>query len=257
MIRKNLVKQKLMRGEVVIGCSVRISHPTVAEILGMIGFDYLMMDGEHSPLDAQTLENMVRACDAAGVVTAARLPVSDPEAMLPFLDTGILGVQIPHCQTPDDIRRIVDAAKYPPIGKRGVGPGRATCFGAIPTNEHIEQWNEEMLVFAMVEDVDGLKNLPEILTVPGLDVIAIGQNDLSTSLGYPGNPFHPKVQEIITGMVRQIRDAGCWASTSGGTKLEHAKHYAEMGVQVLKFADATILRTGATELLKTTRAAFG
>lgn len=257
MIRKNLVKQKLKRGEVVIGCSVRIPHPTVAEILGMIGFDYLMMDGEHGPLEVQTLENMVRACDAAGVATAARLPVSDPEAMLPYLDTGILGVQMPHCKTLEDIRRLVDAAKYPPIGKRGVGPGRATCFGAIPTNEHIQQWNEEMLTFAMVEDVDGLKNLPEMLTVPGLDVIAIGQNDLSTSLGYPGNPSHPKVQEIIKGMVQQIREAGRWASTSGGAKPEHAKHYAEMGFQVLKFADTTILRTGATELLKATRAALG
>lgn len=257
MIRKNLVKQKLMRGEVVLGCTVRIPHPTVAEILGMVGFDYLMMDGEHNPLEVETLENMVRACDSAGVATAARLPVSDPDAMLPYLDTGILGVQIPHCKTRDDIRRFVDATKYPPIGKRGVGAGRATCFGAIPTNEHIQEWNEEMLIFAMVEDADGLKNLPEMLTVPGLDVIAIGQNDLSTSLGYAGNPFHPKVQEIIAGMVRQIRDAGLWTSTSGGTQLEHSKHYAEMGFQILKFSDTTILRKGASELLKTTRAAIG
>jgi 4-hydroxy-2-oxoheptanedioate aldolase len=241
----------------VIGCSVRIPHPTVAEILGMVGFDYLMMDGEHGPLDAQTLENMVRACDAAGVVAAARLPVSDAEAMLPFLDSGILGVQIPHCKTQDDVQRFVDASKYPPVGKRGVGPGRATRFGAIPTDEHIRQWNEELLTFAMIEDEDGLKNLPEMLKVEGIDVFVIGQNDLSTSLGFPGNQFHPKVQEIITETVRQIREAGRWTGTSGGTNLGHAKHYAEMGFQVLKFADASILRTGATELLRTARTALG
>jgi 4-hydroxy-2-oxoheptanedioate aldolase len=254
MIRKNLVKQKLMRGEVVIGCSVRIPHPSVAEILGMIGFDYLMIDGEHGPLDAQTLENMVRACDSAGVVTAARLPVSDARAMLPFLESGILGVQIPHCRTKEDIQEFVDAVKYPPIGKRGVGPGRTTGFGAIPTNEHIKEWNEELLTFAMIEDTDGLKNMDEMLTVQGLDVIAIGQNDLSTSMGFAGNPFHPKVQEVLAGMVRKIRDSGRWASTSGGSNVEQSKHYADMGFQVLKFADVPMLRYRATELLKATRA---
>ena len=138
-----------------------------------------------------------------------------------------------------------------------MGPGRATCFGAIPTNEHIKEWNDEMLTFAMVEDAEGLKNLKEILTVPGLDVISIGQNDLSTSLGYPGNPNHPKVQETLREMVREIKAAGHWASTTGGNTVEQAKHAADMGFQVLKFADAPMLRSKATEMLKAARAAIG
>jgi len=139
MMRKNLVKEKLEQGEVVFGCMVLSTDPLVAEVLGLAGFDFLMMDGEHGSFDVKILENMVRACDAVGVVSMARLPVSDPGAMLPYLETGIMGVQIPHASSREDAVRLVQAAKYSPIGKRGMGSGRVTGYAAVPALQHSKQ----------------------------------------------------------------------------------------------------------------------
>src|SRR5665647_2653891 len=98
MLSKNKAKERLQRGEIVLGCMALIPDPAIAEILGMAGFDYLMMDAEHGAYDARRMENMVRACEVVGVTPMARLPLNDPQAPEPFLDTGLMGVTVPHCR---------------------------------------------------------------------------------------------------------------------------------------------------------------
>lgn len=256
-MRTNPVKEKLQRGEVVFGCMVVSTDPAVTEVLAMSGFDFLMFDGEHCPFNEKLLEDVVRACELGGAVATARVPVNDPQAMLPFLDTGILGVQAPHCNTRADAVRLVQAVKYAPIGKRGVGGGRVGGYSLVPKAEHIQRWNEMLLAIVQVEEVEGVQNLPEMLTVPGTDVFAIGLADLSTSMGYPGNKEHPEVQKTMTKMCRQIRDAGRWVSVAVEIQPNDdpvlVKRYVDMGVQIIKYGDMRLLSDRAMQVLKAGR----
>jgi 4-hydroxy-2-oxoheptanedioate aldolase len=257
MLRKNLVKEKLQRGEVVFGCMVLSTDPLIAEVLGLAGFDFLMLDGEHGSFDVKILENMVRACDAVGVVAFARLPVSDPGGMLPYLETGIMGVQIPHCGSKEDAARLVDAAKYSPIGKRGMGSGRVTGYAAIPAAQHGKQWNEEMMAIVQVEDAETIEKLPEILEVPGFDIIAIGLSDMANSMGHRGDRHHPDVMKAVAKMTKQIRDTGRWVSVAFDmSDAAMVKRYVDMGVQILKSGDVKLLRERSIEVLKTARSAI-
>lgn len=257
MVRKNTVKEKLRQGKVIIGSMVLIPDPAIAEILGNAGFDYLMMDAEHGSCTERLMENMVRACELTPAVPMARLPVNDPQAVEPYLDTGLLGVTTPHCRTRADVARLVEGCKYPPIGKRGVGPGRVGRYGAIPTDELVKEWNDEMMVLPLIEDAEGVKNLPEMLTVPGVDGFLLGPNDLASSMGYPGNAAHSAVQEAIASVAKQVRGAGmCINMTPRTTDPAEAKRYIDMGVNIIIYGDVGMLRQRATAAVKDFRATF-
>lgn len=258
MIRRNKVKEKLRRGEVVFGCIVSIPHPAIAEILGMVGFDYIMMDGEHGTLNSALLENMVRACDSAGVVSMARLPVNNPQDLEPLIDTGILGAMVPHCVVAEDASRLVQGVKYSPLGKRGVGPGRVSMYGAVPVAEQIREWNEQMLAIPMAEDADAVRNMPEILRVPGIDVICIGVADLANSMGYPGQVSHSAVQEAISTITKQTRDAGLGVMLAPRTMDPgEVKHYVDMGVNIIMYGDSSLLCNSATTVLRGAKGVVG
>ena len=253
-MRKNRVKEKLKQGEVVFGCMVLSTDPVIAEVLGLAGFDFLMMDGEHGSFDVKILENMVRACNAVGVVPTARVPVSDPGAMLPYLETGIMGVQIPHCNSREDAVRLVQASKYSPIGNRGMGSGRVTGYSAVPAVQHGKEWNDEMLTIVQVEDAEAIETLPEILEVPGTDIIAIGLGDLANSMGHTGDRDHPDVMQATAKMTKQIRDTGRWVSVAiKANDPVLVKRYVDIGVQIIKFGDVKLLRQNAMEALKVGR----
>lgn len=256
MNRKNKVKEKLARGEIPIGSIVIIPDPTFAEILGYCGFDFLMFDGEHGVLTPPILEHLVRACDSAGVVAMARLRVDTPQGLLPYLETGILGAMLAHTKSAADATRLVEAAKYAPIGKRGVGSGRASAFGTVPTKDHVREWNEEFLTIAQLEDVEALNALPEIIQVPGLDVLHVAANDLSHSMGLTGEPDHPAVREAQAGVVRQIRVAGKWVEMAVRPPYTpaEAKRLVDVGANMVFFNANAFLRTVTGRLVKETRA---
>jgi 4-hydroxy-2-oxoheptanedioate aldolase len=253
MIRVNTVKQRLQRGECVFGCVVG-PYPYTAEVVAGAGFDFIQVDGEHYPLTPPILEDVVRAGDSAGVVTFTRLPAFDQRIIIPFLDTGVLGLQVAHCTTAADMREVVAATKYAPIGQRGVSGGRVRAYGAIPQDQHIAEWNEQMLAMAMLEDKEAMDNLPEMLEVEGLDVIAIGLGDLSASLGHPGEREHPEVWRAVESMSRQIRDAGKWVAVAS---VKNPGRYADIGVQIFKDAATTMLRDRALEVVKTSWESVG
>ncbi len=249
MLRTNAVKARLRAGEVVYGAIVG-PDPMTAEILAEAGFDFIQVDGEHYSIDAAALEAVVRACDAAGTVTFARLATHDPRILTPYLETVVLGLQVAQCSTPEDARLVVAAAKYPPIGERGVGPGRAQGYGRVPQVQHIQEWNAEMLAVVQVEDPRGLANLPAILEVPGVDSIAIGLADLVLSMGHPGERDHPEVWRALVYAVKQIRDAGLSCAVAG---VSDPARYVDIGVQVFKYGAATLLRERALAVLAEAR----
>jgi 4-hydroxy-2-oxoheptanedioate aldolase len=217
----------------------------VVEILGHAGFDVVCIDGEHAPLDRQTLENLVRAAECVGITPIFRSALNYPAEILPFLDTGVMGIMVPHVNTVEHAQMVVDAVKYAPLGKRGMTPGRASTYAisGVPTKEYIEASNQETLVLIQIEEAEAVKNLPDLLKVDGIDIYVIGPGDLSHSLGYSGQREHPEVLKVIDDIVDQVLAAGKRVGHSTG--IEATKRYIEKGVRYFVWGDGRLLYQSA------------
>jgi 2-keto-3-deoxy-L-rhamnonate aldolase RhmA len=188
-MRDNKVKAKIRSGEVVLGTFLFIPSPTVMEILGYAGFDFVIIDTEHSPtgaLDAVTLENLVRAAELSGTVPLVRLPEQSRVMTQKVLDAGAMGTVIPWIKTKQEAAEAVGDAKYPPEGHRGACYlTRPTAFTSAFTEDYWSDANRNTMVVPMVEDQEGVDNLDEILSVEGIDFMFFGSRDFSMSSGFP------------------------------------------------------------------------
>jgi len=177
---KNPLKEKLQQGEVVIGTFVEIGHPDVTEWLSRLGFDWLLLDSEHAPADFETLQRMMQAMNGTSCIPLVRPQWNEPVVIKRILDLGAYGVLIPWVNSKEDAENAVRFCRYPPEGIRGFGPRRAGMFDP----DYYKTANEELLVAVQIETEEALKNLDEILSVPGIDACYIGPWDLSVSLGF-------------------------------------------------------------------------
>jgi 4-hydroxy-2-oxoheptanedioate aldolase len=244
-VRPNEVKRKLAAGETVLGVFVGFDCPALVEVFGYSGFDYVLLDGEHGPIDPHHIENMVRAAEASGVTSLARITQNTPQTILRFLDVGTQGVMIPWCQSADEARAAVQSAKYHPEGRRGLAGVRAARYGVgMKLTDYIPQANAETMVIVQIETLTAVQALPEMLKVPGVDVFFIGPNDLSQSLGFPGRPEVPEVQEVIDGAIAQILGAG---KTVGIMVRDAAslRHYRDQGVRFIAIGATSVIAPAA------------
>jgi 4-hydroxy-2-oxoheptanedioate aldolase len=149
---------------------------------------------------------MVRACEISGLVSIVRPPVNRPDVILRFLDRGAQGVQVPHVNTAAEARAVVEAVKFHPLGKRGYTmSSRAAHYGLKePAAQYLESADRETLVCVLIEEVEGVRNLDEMLKVEGIDVYFVGSGDLSQSMGYAGQPDAPKVRALVNEAVDKI-----------------------------------------------------
>jgi len=197
-VRPNLVRQKLNAGEVVIGCFVGFPSPEVVELCGHSGYDFVLIDAEHGAITPASAYHMVLAAEATGTVPLIRVPHNEPSIILRYMDIGAAGVMVPQINSAAEARAVVQAVKYHPQGNRGLAPTRAASYGFGATlSEYTEISNRETIVIAQIENIVGVEKVPEILDVPGIDVLLIGPSDLAQSLGYPGQLGHPEVLEAI------------------------------------------------------------
>lgn len=217
----NQAKKKLRAGETVIGTYVRYGEPAISEVLCYLGYDFLMFDGEHAPIGERECENLARVCELTGVTSIARVPSNQPWIIGRHLDVGIQGIQVPMVNSGAEATAAARAAKYAPLGGRGLAGARAAKYGQVlPFSypAHIAKSNEETMVIAQVETPEAIENLTAIVAVAEIDVIFIGPNDLSLSLGHPGDLKHPVVQrafERITDVVLKSDKAlGVLATTT-------------------------------------------
>lgn len=197
MPRPNRLKQALRAEQPVFGLFCSTPVPIVVEMIGCAGFDFVIIDTEHALVNPETLENMVRAADVVGLTALVRVPDASSGAILRALDAGAGGVVVPRMRSRDDAQRAVTACRYYPDGERGLNAGRAAEFGKIDLNGYVQMANREILVVLMIEDRHGVEALPEILSVPGIDLILEGAADLSQSLGIPWQTRHPLVREAL------------------------------------------------------------
>lgn len=176
---KNILKEKLKRNEAVIGTFVTIGHPDITEWLSRQGFDFLLLDAEHAPMGFETLQQMMQSMNGSNCVPIVRPQWNDPVIIKRVLDMGAYGVLIPWVNTKAEAEAAVKACKYPPVGIRGYGPRRALMLDS----NYYSTANNEVLVTIQIESDLALKNLDEILSVPGIDACYIGPYDLSSNMG--------------------------------------------------------------------------
>ncbi len=208
-MRKNLTKAKIQAGETTYGVFVNVSNSSLVEIVGHLGFDFALIDAEHGPMGLESCEQMIRAADAVNITPLVRIAMNIQQNILRFLDMGALGVQLPLLNNKADVENVVRSVKYRPEGRRGLAGVRANSWGlAGPLGEYVQEANRETLVIVQIETLDAVENLKEILTVPNIDVVFIGPNDLSQAMGYPGQMKHPEVQGLIDRLVKEIHAAG-------------------------------------------------
>jgi 4-hydroxy-2-oxoheptanedioate aldolase len=249
-LRVNRTKAKLRAGEVVIGGLLGFNAPAVVELLGALGFDFVMFDCEHGPMDIESVEGLVRAAEAYDITPLARVPENSPPTILRFLDRGVQGVMVPHICSGEEARAAVRAAKYYPEGERSIFPAGRTANYGIGSNlqEYVQAANRETMVIAMVEAIEAVERLSDILSVPGVDVIHIGPGDLSQSMGFP----EPRVvDETIDRIIHETRQAGKAAGLGGisARNTERIVEYARKGVRFFTISPAALLRYGAEEFL--------
>jgi 4-hydroxy-2-oxoheptanedioate aldolase len=200
MLRPNAVKRKLREGREVYGLFCSIPAPALVEMIGCAGYDFVILDSEHTLVDPECLENLIRAAEAVGLTPLVRVPESDPGAILRALDAGAMGVVVPHIRSRSDIDVAVRAARYAPEGMRSLNGGRVPGFGLIDLAEYVRLANEEVMVVAMIEDAEGVEALPKILAGGGIDLVLEGAADLSHSYGVPWQTRHPLVTEALRRM---------------------------------------------------------
>jgi 4-hydroxy-2-oxoheptanedioate aldolase len=213
---KNTLKEKLAAGKAVFGVMANDYSPPVLEVLGYAGFDWVLLDNEHGTITPESLPHSVRACEASGLVPIVRPVYGRMEIITPFMDQGAYGVQVPHVNTPADAQAVVEAVKYPPVGKRGYfSSNRNNHFGmGMPAGEYLEHANRETIVITMAEEVEAIRNAGKIASVPGVDVVFVGAGDLSVSMGYPGQMTHPEVVKAVQSAVKEVLAAGKTAGCS-------------------------------------------
>ena len=253
---ENRLKRMLKAGKKTAGAWAQLCSPTSAEILCRAGFDWVLIDMEHSPADLQTLVAQLQAMGAYGVVPVVRAPWNDLVWIKRILDAGAYGVMIPSVNTREQAIAAVQACKYPPLGIRGIaGSPRAAGFGR-DTSAYLKRANDEILVILQVETPQAIDNLDAIGKVPGVNALFIGPMDLSTSMGHLGNPAHPEVQAAIATVEAKTKALGMPLGTiSAGW--EQAKTLYDRGYQLITLlSDVILLSKASAEALARFREAF-
>jgi len=246
-MRTNTTKAKLKNGEVVYGAIISRNAPDLVEIFGAIGFDFVMIDCEHGPMNLDQVEHMVRAAESFGITPITRIPDHADSTILRFLDRGVQGIIVPHVNTAAQADAISRAARYHPEGHRGVAGGRPHDYGVGVTKEESMSWiNAEMLVIPMVEETEAVENLDAILAVPGVDVLHVAAGDLGQSMGNPGNAA---VRQLMSEVVPKIRAGGKNVGVGGNNPSDAAgvAEFIKLGANFVTVSSQGLLRLGAED----------
>ncbi|HUP27445.1 MAG TPA: aldolase/citrate lyase family protein [Chloroflexia bacterium] len=249
-MRLNTLKTKLGNNQPVYGMLTPVYDPTVVELVGHLGFDCYMLDCEHGAGGPLQAEHFVRACETVGLTPLARVRSTDPKLLLQFMDAGIMGVMMPGVMDADDVRRLVEGVKYPPLGKRGIAPVRANDYllGPMAQEEYITVSNEQTMVLPQIETMEAVKNLDSLLKVEGVDGFIVGPRDLSMSMGFRDGPAHPEVRSLVTEIFQTVTAAGLMVGTVAGTA-EEAADIIERGGRIILGSVQGLLKLGAASFL--------
>ena len=252
----NILKEKLAQGKQPLGTFVGTASPAVVECLGCAGLDFVILDNEHSPVEAETTAAMVRAAELRNVTPLARVREISRPAILKLLDVGVQGLIIPDVRGTEDVRRVVDYAKYAPVGRRGFCPSRKDGWGTDPqcgVLDTMAHFNQETLVIPQCETAEALSDIETIAAMDGVDGIFIGPFDLSISMGMPGDFENPQFRAALARILSACRAAGkpclIFAGDGAGAAVRFAQGYDAVAMGL----DATLLITGVKAQIAVSR----
>lgn len=228
---KNLVKEKMQRGEKALGTFFELGGSTAAECMGLTGLDFLIIDTEHGPFDVESAMNFTRVSELRGIAPFVRVKDTTRPSILKMLDIGAMGLIIPCVQTIDEVRRIVEYGKYYPLGQRGFAPARKSGFGFEPfaqdIGEYFETCNRETLLIPQCETRGCLEDIEAIAATPGVDGIFVGPYDLSVALEKPARFNDPEIIAAIARILAACKAAGKFSFIYAGNKENVKKHLAD------------------------------
>ncbi|WP_346882149.1 aldolase/citrate lyase family protein [uncultured Algibacter sp.] len=233
---KNVLKDSLNKGETVFGPFCKMQDPAIVEIAALSGFDFVIIDMEHGPYSIESAQNMIRAAEAKGITPVVRVTENSETLILRTLDIGAKCIQVPQICTKADAEKVVKATKFYPNGERGMCRYvRAAEYTNIGPADHFGNANDDVISIIHIEGLEGIENLPEILSVEGIDVIFLGPYDLSQSCGVPGQVNHEKVVNSMKEAVALAKKHGKAVGTFTETP-EKAKMWKDIGVQYISYA---------------------
>src|SRR5580700_6104866 len=198
---ENPVKKRLREGLPVVAATITVANPDVAAHAATLGFDFLWVEMEHSPITLETLRNIVLATRGLPALTFARVPVNEIWTAKRVLDAGVSGVMFPFTSTPELAAQAAAACRYPPAGRRGSGAVLARTTWPGGEAGYQDSADANVMVIIIIEEARAVERIDEIAATPGIDVMFIGTSDLSFSLGLRGNQDHPRLQEAIEKVV--------------------------------------------------------
>lgn len=252
-ITKNAFKAALKTDQVQIGLWVGLANSYSAEIVATTGFDWLLIDGEHAPNNVTTILQQLQAIapyQAQGFsLPVVRPPVGDTALIKQYLDVGVQTLLVPMVETAAQAQTLVDSMRYPPEGIRGVGSALARASLWNNVDDYLNAANDEMCLLVQVENLAGLKNLEEIVTIDGVDGVFVGPADLSAAMGHRGNPAHPEVYATIAHIAQVVRNAGKAVGILHADP-KQAQSYIDMGFNFVAVGvDTSILVKSCKQLL--------
>ena len=245
----DVLKQKLRRGECVLGYMTKHPGASIVEALGLRGWDFVVIDAEHGPIDPLECEHMTRAAEVGGSAALVRVPGRDQSTIARYLDVGPQGLHLPMVESRAEAESAVRYAKYWPDGERGLGSVRAASYGAGDGfAAYTARTNADLLIVAQIETAAAAERVDEIVSVAAIDVVFIGPTDLASSLGVLGQPDHPR----LLAAVEQIASATLGASKTLGviaTSEEDAQRWLERGARYICFPFENLLARGSAGLV--------
>lgn len=247
----NKLKQILQNGKPAFGTWLGCSDPYFVEMMADLGFDWLIVDMEHIPLSHESLRTMIMACKGSESTIVVRVSLNSRNLIQAALDLGAQGVMVPMVNSRADAERAVEFARYPPLGRRGLGPVRAGQYGKTDAR-YRETANEEILLFVQIETPEAVQNAEQILQVRGINGLFIGNADLANFMNN-GQVGSTTVQKVVDGLIAMAARASCPIGLPTWSPAEFDR-YVQLGGQLLTLgADMRFAAIGARAELQATR----
>ncbi len=241
----NKLREAIEKKKYAVGTFLGAANPSIVEIMGYTGLDFVVIDTEHGPYDTMPMSDLIQAAESKGLSPLVRIADVTHREMQRALDNGAEGIIIPCLKSIDDFRKVVDLGKFAPLGNRGFIKGRGSGFGNEPwasgtLTEYMQNSNDKVLLLPQCETKEALDNIEEIVQIEGIDGIFIGPFDLSICMGIPGRFDAPEFKAAVDRILRACKQAGKLCMTFTGTP-EEAKMYIDKGFDAVANSIDTIV----------------
>lgn len=245
---ENPVRRQLREGKPVVGLTITTPSPDVAAQAANLGFDFIWIEMEHSAITLETARAMILATRGTATIPFIRVPVNEFWTAKRALDIGALGVIFPFTSTPELARRAVEACKYPPLGRRGFGPGLAGLRWPAPGG-YQDFADRNAMVVVIIEEKEAVERIEEIAAVPGIDVLFIGTSDLSFSLGLRGRQDDPRHREAVSRIVAAAQKHNIPVGRPAGSAAQF-REFLDQGFRFFQApSELSLVAAGARPLL--------